>query len=382
MTFSPPATPGDIPAHGGSPPRRHEVGSAVGYIDDIIVYSDAWDAHRAHLRQLFQALRDANLHLHPGKCFFGAATVRYLGHIVSRDSVKACASKVQAVLEMPAATHQKDLTWTPAADTTWRALCEALSSGPVPAPPDYTRPFYLDCDSSGDGLGAVLSQPYDKRKRVVAYASRSLLDHDLRSTATELEATSIIWALETFRHYIDTMEVCIRTDHAPLEYIRHNSPQGRRLERWGLRLRELRFKVIHRPGAQQKHVDCLSRAPLRPNRTQRPMILDEFSCRTVLHARAEHPAAAAPPQLWRGLLCAAVDHVPHSAHRRMRSLRHGLRHLCPAVPAAGAPPQSASSGSDDDAEVQVCLTDFDDESLTPPTAQLPDNPPSKVLHGG
>ncbi|KAL8444740.1 hypothetical protein Emag_005340 [Eimeria magna] len=27
--------------------------SAVGYIDDIIVYSDTWDAHRAHLGQLF-----------------------------------------------------------------------------------------------------------------------------------------------------------------------------------------------------------------------------------------------------------------------------------------------------------------------------------------
>ncbi|KAL8449406.1 hypothetical protein Emag_003591 [Eimeria magna] len=75
--------------------------SAVGYIDDIIVYSDTWDAHRAHLRQLFQALRDANLQLHPGKCSFGAAAVQYLGHIVSRDGIKSCPSKVQAILEMP-----------------------------------------------------------------------------------------------------------------------------------------------------------------------------------------------------------------------------------------------------------------------------------------
>ncbi|KAL8441125.1 hypothetical protein Emag_007428 [Eimeria magna] len=50
--------------------------SAVGYIDDIIVYTATWDAHRAHLRQLFQALRDANLQLHPGKCSFGAAVAQ------------------------------------------------------------------------------------------------------------------------------------------------------------------------------------------------------------------------------------------------------------------------------------------------------------------
>ncbi|KAL8442714.1 hypothetical protein Emag_006266 [Eimeria magna] len=73
----------------------------IGYVDDIIVYSDTWDAHRAHLRQLFQAFRDANLQLHPGKCSFGAAAVRYLGHIVSRDGIKPCPSKLQAILEVP-----------------------------------------------------------------------------------------------------------------------------------------------------------------------------------------------------------------------------------------------------------------------------------------
>ncbi|KAL8440743.1 hypothetical protein Emag_007767 [Eimeria magna] len=194
--------------------------SAAGYIDDIIVYSDTWDAHRAHLRQLFQALRDANLQLHPGKCSFGAAAVRYLGHIVSREGIKPSPSKVQAILEMPvpktakavqrflskcqyyrkfipdcsitaaplfqAATRQKDFTWTPAADTAWRALCKGLSSEPVLAHQDYTRPFYLDCDGSGDGLGAVLLKPYDEGERVVAYASRSLLDHERKWTATDV----------------------------------------------------------------------------------------------------------------------------------------------------------------------------------------------------
>ncbi|KAL8441464.1 hypothetical protein Emag_007145 [Eimeria magna] len=176
--------------------------SAAGYIQDIILYSDTCDAHRAHLRQLFQASRNANLQ---GKCSFGVAAVRYLGHIVSRDGIKPCPSKVQAILEMPvpktakavqrflgkcqyyrkssklsitaapsfqAATRQKDLTWTPAADTAWRALCNALSSEPVLAHPDYTRPFYLACDGSGDGLGAVFLQPYDEGERVVTLRRR------------------------------------------------------------------------------------------------------------------------------------------------------------------------------------------------------------------
>ncbi|KAL8439867.1 hypothetical protein Emag_007899 [Eimeria magna] len=319
--------------------------------------NDTWAAHRAHLRQLFEALRDANLQLHPGKCSFGAAAVRSLGHIVSRDGIKPCPSKAQAILEMPvpkmatavqrslgkcqyyrkfirnfsitaeplfqAAARQKGFTWTPVADTVWRALCEALSSGPVLAHPDYRRPFYPDCDGSGDGLGAVLLQPYDEGDRIVAYASRSLSDHERKWTATELEAAALIWALEMFRHYIDTIEVCIRTDLAPLEYMCHNSSQCRRVERWALRLQEFRFKGIHRP----------------------------------------------------------VNHVAHSAHRRMGLLRHRLRHMCAAVRAAGAPVRPTPSGSDDDTDVQVCLTDSDDDSPAPSTAQLPDNAPPKVVQG-
>ena len=44
---------------------------AIGYIDDIIVYSETCADHLSHLRQLFEALRRANLELHPGKCAFG-----------------------------------------------------------------------------------------------------------------------------------------------------------------------------------------------------------------------------------------------------------------------------------------------------------------------
>ncbi|KAL8440806.1 hypothetical protein Emag_007715 [Eimeria magna] len=389
--------------------------SAVGYIDDIIVYSDTWDAHRAHLRQLFQALRDASLQPTPWevllRCCGGqlpephcvarryqAVPLQSSGHFGDAGSQTAKAvqrflgkcqyyrkfipnSSITAAPLFQAAARQEDFTWRPAADTAWRTLCKVLSSEPVLAHPDYTRPFYLDCDGSGEGLGAVLLQPYDESERVVAYASRPLLDHERKWTA-ELEAAALIWALETFRHYIDTMEVCIRTDHAPLKYIRHNSSQCRRLERWELRLQEFRFKVIQRPGAKQKHADCLSRAPLLPTPTQRPIILDEVSSRTVLRARAEHPAPAAPTLLWCAPLCAAVNHVAHSAHRRMRLLRHRLRHMCAAVRTADPPAQLSASGSDDDADVQVCLTDSDDDSPPPPTAQPPDNAPPKVIQGG
>ena len=73
---------------------------AIGYIDDIILYRDTWADHLAHLRWLYEALRKANLELHPGKCAFGAQEVKYLGHVVTRDEIRACPSKIKAIMEM------------------------------------------------------------------------------------------------------------------------------------------------------------------------------------------------------------------------------------------------------------------------------------------
>ncbi|KAL8441266.1 hypothetical protein Emag_007319 [Eimeria magna] len=56
--------------------------------------------------------------------------------------------------------------------------------------------------------------------------------------------------------------------------------------------------------------------------------------------------------------------------------------MCAAVHAGSAPVRPTPSGSDDDTDVQVCLTDSDEDSPTPPMAQLPADVPPKVVHGG
>ena len=81
---------------------------AIGYIDDI-VYSDTWVDHLAHLRRPCEALRKAMLELHPGKCAFGAQEVKYLGHLVTRDGIRACPSKIKAIAEMPRSASAKEV---------------------------------------------------------------------------------------------------------------------------------------------------------------------------------------------------------------------------------------------------------------------------------
>ena len=52
------------------------------YLDDVVLHSATWPAHRDQIRELFQRLSSARLTINLAKCEFGKATVTYLGHVV------------------------------------------------------------------------------------------------------------------------------------------------------------------------------------------------------------------------------------------------------------------------------------------------------------
>ena len=71
------------------------------YVDDILVFSENLSDHLNNLSKIFARLRNARLKLKPSKCNFGAKEVHYLGHIVSKEGIKADPAKSKAVDEFP-----------------------------------------------------------------------------------------------------------------------------------------------------------------------------------------------------------------------------------------------------------------------------------------
>jgi hypothetical protein len=67
------------------------------FFDDILIYSNSWTTHLQHVKLVLQTLRDHELVLKRSKCLFGAATVAYLGHIISATGVAMDPDKVFAV---------------------------------------------------------------------------------------------------------------------------------------------------------------------------------------------------------------------------------------------------------------------------------------------
>jgi hypothetical protein len=180
------------------------------YMDDIIVYSPMFEQHLHDVNKVFERLHDANMFMKPSKCFMCKERLPFLGHIVSNDSVSPDPNKTEAVHNMPrltnatevrmflgltnyyqrfvcgyaemaaplnaltsnAANHTDNFIWSPKCEIAFVLLKQALTTAPILAFPDYSRPFELYTDASHVTIGAVLSQRDDENhERVVAYAS-------------------------------------------------------------------------------------------------------------------------------------------------------------------------------------------------------------------
>ena len=88
--------------------------------------------------------------------------------------------------------------WTDRCEESFLKLKQKLTSAPVLVIPDTGKPFEVYCDASHQGLGCVLMQ----ERRVVAYASRQLKNHEKNYPTHDLELAAMVFALKIWRHYL------------------------------------------------------------------------------------------------------------------------------------------------------------------------------------
>ncbi|GFX53019.1 hypothetical protein TNCV_3228871 [Trichonephila clavipes] len=144
-------------------------------------------------------------------------------------------------------------------------LKTAITTAPILAYFKQGLPTFLETDASYSGLGAVLSQDQNGKRRVIEYASRTLKDAETRYHSNELECTAVHWALtEKFRLYLLSHKFQLITDNYTTAYVVAKSAVNRIFARYLVDLAQFDFKTVHRPGKQNVIDDHLSRFPTPP----------------------------------------------------------------------------------------------------------------------
>ena len=268
----------------------------AAYLDDVVIFSQSWEEHVSHLQAVLSSIQAAGLTINPQKCAIAQKEVQYLGFVIGFGKIKPQLGKVEAIHAFPVPTTKKkvrgfvglvgwyrkfvphfadrsavlnDLTkasapnkvrWTDECDRAFKDLKEAICSHPVLHSPDFDKPFTLQTDASGVGLGAVLLQEVEGEMKPVAYLSRRLLDRETRYSTVEKECLAMKWAIDTLRYYLLGRHFILETDHRALQWLNRMRDANMRIAGWYLALQPYDFTVRYRSGRSNVVADCLSRA--------------------------------------------------------------------------------------------------------------------------
>ena len=69
----------------------------TAYLDNIIIYSNNKLEHETYMKKVLERLQNAGLQVDIRKCEFGVKRTKYLGFIVSTNSIKTNLDKVKVV---------------------------------------------------------------------------------------------------------------------------------------------------------------------------------------------------------------------------------------------------------------------------------------------
>ncbi|PIC13741.1 hypothetical protein B9Z55_027598 [Caenorhabditis nigoni] len=271
------------------------------YVDDMVLTSETAEQHLKDVEEVLDKIEKSGMKLRPEKCKFAATEIHYLGFVLSKSGIRPNPEKTRAIDQYPTPRTVKqvrafigmsgfyrrfianfskiaapilDLTrkdfpfeWTEECKQGFEELKAALTSNPILVAPKLGKPFVIEVDSSGKGVGAVLLQAQDeegKDLRVIAYASRVYTGAETRYPAIELEALGLVYAVKQFRPYIDGAKTLIITDHAPLKALLHRKDLIGRMGKYQIVLQDFDVQIEYRPGKDNVVCDTLSRYHPRP----------------------------------------------------------------------------------------------------------------------
>ena len=154
---------------------------------------------------------------------------------------------------------------SPEALEAFDCLKAACLQAPILAFPDFDKPFLLEMDTSGKGLGAVLPQKQaDGWYHPIAYASHVMNETKQRYHSNKQEFLTLKWVVtEQFHEYLlpygkNRNEFVVHTDNNPLTYIFSSANLDAAGQRWVAHLTSYNFSLEYQKGKDNTMANFLS----------------------------------------------------------------------------------------------------------------------------
>lgn len=277
------------------------VDNVICDMDDILVFGKNKEEHETALNTVLKRINEAGLTLNPKKCQFRKESIKFLGHVISKEGISIDPEKVEGITKFPEPTDVHELRrflgmvnhvskfagaslseeikplrdllkrenewlWDNPQKQAFNHVKNLLSSAPILAHYATDKKTLLSADSSSYGIGACLKQKQtDGHYKPVFYISRSLTPTEQRYAQVEKEALAVTWACEKFAEYITGLkDLTIETDHKPLLSLLGNKnidELSPRLQRFRMRLMRFKYEIVYTQGKNLVTADALSRAP-------------------------------------------------------------------------------------------------------------------------
>ena len=172
-------------------------------------------------------LEDLSFFAKMSKCDFGMTQLLYLGHVICQEGVKVDLEKIKAILEwynprnltelrgfiglcnyycifvkgysryttpLTYLTKKGAFSWSEEVEKDFQKMKEIMRNCPILSLLDFSKPFVLECDAFGVGIGAFLMQD----RHPIAFESRKLQPHERLYSIYDKDMLAIMHALAKF----------------------------------------------------------------------------------------------------------------------------------------------------------------------------------------
>ena len=252
------------------------------YVDDVVIAKLTLEDHIERLDEVFACMKRSGLKCMLSKCEILKDSIKYLGRMVDRHSIRPDPDAVEAVLtwKSPKTEHQlmsflgfanyiKGYAdkgypmWNNAAEESFRRIKKELCEAPVLGMPTEKVTDVLDTDASVVAISGILHQEQVWNRKTVfrpiAYASKSLSDTEMKYGAPKAEMFAVGTFVEKYRPYLGSEPFKLRVDNRALSWLKTYKMDQSYICRWIVRLDGYNMIIEHRTRDKHQNADSSSK---------------------------------------------------------------------------------------------------------------------------